>query len=694
MSHQFAPTFTETQIEDDLARGEIIVSKDGFNVEGGDLEVMLETRNTNTALNDIGTVFGQSDATSIIANITAKFKDFIGTFTTDIEAPATPNSLDVIGMRVFDNSNFVYDAPIVTSTPFPEPAKIIDRQFEADPTTLEITNTIAKETIFDYATDAVRDINSKVQVVTVPVETSIFNFFTNAGANAFAVDSNGNFFVVISTNNISKFDSSGAFLLSFTTNVVATKTAAIAIDSNDDVFIVSSNASVAIVEKYSNLGVFSNGTNINSGGQPQAWGIGINSLDEVFATSYANPPNDSGITKLDNSLVITVARVDFALGNVPPLSKTIVFDLNDDVYLLDFDANDLVKFDRTNLNVLSNTGSAADNVITIGDNLILQTGDQYEIRDINNATIATFTQADGLPQVKGNFLYVHDGGFINKYPINFGTSTLEVLTRDVNSNFVSRITQTLSQTIPETFATGSFNMFQAKVIISNLSSDEYRAFFLIYENFNGTTPTVDSSDWTATSNMVDGNLDSFDEVEATHLAATSQTILDFSDIALRDFSANLQTDIISGTPAITFNLEGSNDLVTFTPISSGTLTDGVLEKVTSTDENFRFIRLTQSTVDNTNPFVVTHSLFEMWDNKIVNGLDFSTVLVGGSTVADGTIDQADPLTFQIADNGEGLQPNQPFPLEALKFLTMNVTVLRTGQTLQLHRVTTVTVQRG
>jgi len=691
MSHQLAPTFTQTQIEDDLARGEIIVSKEGFNVEGGDLEVMLETRNTNAALNDIGAVLGQSDATSIIANLTAKFKDFIGTFTTNIEAPVAPNSLDVIGMRVFDNSNFSYDAPIVTSTPFPEPAKIIDRQFEVDPTTLELTNTIALETIFDYDTDDVRDINTKVQVVTVPVETSNLNFFTNAGANPFTVDSNGNIFVSTTSSQVTKFDNTGAFVLSFNTTASITS---MAVDSTDRVFVFSFTAGASIIERFSNTGVFQTSGTVDAGGFSRGDSMGINSLDEVFAVTYENPPNDTGITRLTTDLVIDVAKVLISFGNVPTFAKTMAFDLNDDVYVLDLTDNQLRVRDHTNLSQVRNQGSSASNVMTINNTVMLQTAASYGVFNELGNSIGTINQADGFPIVKGNSLYVHSGGFMDRFDINFGTSTLEVLTRDTNSNFVSRITPTLSQTLPETFATGAFNMFQAKVILSNLSSDEYRAFFLIFENFNSTTPTIASSDWTTTSNMNDGNLGSFDAEEAAHSAATSQTVLDFSDINLRDFFANLQTDIQSGTPAITFNLEGSNDLATFTPITSGSLTDGVLEKITSTDENFRFVRLTQSTIDNTNPFVVIHSLFEVWDNKIVNGLDFSTVLVGGSTAADGVIDQSDPLTFQIVDNGEGLQPNQPFPLEASKFLTMNVTTLRTGQTLQLHRITTVIVQRG
>ena len=138
---------------------------------------------------------------------------------------------------------------------------------------------------------------------------------------------------------------------------------------------------------------------------------------------------------------------------IPREETDYIFDLNDDVYCINTTTTDLFKIDRTNLS-FSTTGSSADNVIAINDTIIQQDGDQYTVQDTDANFIGTITQADGKPVVKDNFLYTHTGGFINKYAINFGTSTLEVLTRDSNSNFTSRITQTLSESVAETFATG------------------------------------------------------------------------------------------------------------------------------------------------------------------------------------------------------------------------------------------------
>jgi len=843
MSHQFTPTFTKTEAEDDLARGEIIVSKDGFNVEGGDLEVMLETRNTNVLLNDIGAVLGQTDATSIIANITAKFKNFIGTFTNNIVAPTAPNSLDVIGMRVFESGGFIYDAPNVLSSDWdaPEQPKMVDRVFGSDPAVLTVDNNETKETVFNFGSIATRDLIAKISadiisgtpnltfdiqisddnLVFVSVDSGAltdgvsnltqtsqsFQFvkvmITAEDENTFDVDFNI-FEVFNRVSSPVSFPSSdftpttnindGNLNTSVTKNTVndgvttiavgdfgsiATRKLAVRIESAILTGAVTTTFDLEISDDNISYSSISTGTLIDGlpitvceGDQSFRYArITLDSTDaaiftvdhriyEIFAMKSAVVNDAGGYTDPDNA--IDGDRDTFAnrvvINQVSPQNYTMdidflteasrsmgfissfnwsgvtVFELE---YTLSSSTDDISYTQRIFINpdaagvgvtfdevaspenfrylrlfvtasrssgvgdtdsknfeiycidtaetvaIISYTGAASEEAAMVDEDL---TTFGSEISGVtNNVTVADFGS------IATRDLQMRIESIINSGVIQ---SEFEIEISDDNISYVSLETTALTDNVIANPANLTQSFRYARLTMRIISgSQPFNIDHIIYEIYGSSPSVVLSSDWSPTTNMVDSELDTFETLNVTNPDTTRETVFDFITAISRDIHALIRPTTINGTPTYSFVLSGSMDNISFFTIDSGALTDGITTDASGAPVVLRYVKI-EITGTETGTFEADFDIFEIYDANVINALDSSTVLVGGSTGINGAIDQPDPLTFQITDSGEGLQPNQPFPLLASKFLTMNVTALRTGQVLQLHRITTATIQRG
>jgi len=840
MSHQLAPTFTQTQLEDDLARGEIIVSKDGFNVEGGDLEVMLETKNTNTLLNDIGTVLGQTDPTSIIANITAKLRNFVGTFTTNIVAPTLPNSLDVIGMRVFDSGTFVYEAPTILTSDWDvgEQPKMVDRVFGSDPAVLRADNNETKETVFNFGSILTRDLIAKISAdinsgtpnLTFDIQISDDNLvfvsvdsgtLTDGVPNLTQTSQTFQFVkVIIIAEDENPFDvdfkifevfdrvsSPTAFPssdFSPTTNIndgdldtsitkntvndgattiavgdfgsIASRKPAVRIEtvpvtgtatttfdlevSDDDIVYVSVKT-----------GTLTDNVPITVGAVAQSFRfirITLDSTDasiftvdhriyQIFAmqSSVVQSPgpyiNDSNAIDGDvntaathginaNTIQTYSMDIDFAsiasrsIGFIAQFGWITMSFLEYDLQISDDDITYVDSLTRdysgdSGNNVRTDEVSAPVSFrflrmkVRAGPTTIgITSSSNFEIYCVDTAETVIITSYTGpaseeaaivdedlttfgseISGVKNNVLVADFGSIAMRdlqmrieSIINSGViqSEFEIEISDDNISYVSLETTPLTDNIITNPANLAESFRYARLTMRIISgSQPFDIDHLVYEIYGSSESSVLTSDWSPTTNMDDSELDTFETLNVTNPASTRETVFDFITTISRDIHALIRPITINGTPTYSYVLSGSLDNISFFTIDSGALTSGITTDASGTPVVLRFVKIEMIGTE-IGTFEADFDIFEIYDANVINALDSSTVLVGGSTAAGGAIDQTDPLTFQIEDAGEGLQPNQPFPLEALKFLTMNVTALRTGQVIQLDRVTTVTIQRG
>ena len=696
MSQQGEGVLTIFQLVEELVRSQVVVSKDGYSCDGTDLFAFPESGDSTFALNDVINTEAATDVDISALEAKTFLINNDGTFTTPIQAPNNSQKpLTSFGFRFQEVGGFVYDAPIVLSTPYPEPARIVDRKFENTPTELEVTNFQERETIAEFDSLAVRDTTVKVQISPLPLSTSTFQFTTVSSGRPFAIGSDGSFYVFTDNSTVTKFDSSGVFDLDWTLNGTYTGSGGIAVDSSDNVYTLSSDSVGfdVVIEKHSSLGVFAIKWDVQNLGGPSifARGLGINSLDEIYAIVDETSGADSTtLSRWDTSGASLGSNLTLVADN-RAYSTTIAFDSNNDIYVLGISDDIVQVVSRTSFTIIRSWTSDGSFIAISGDIVyVSDSGGIFTVSDTSGNVIASsFTRNSGhlVIDVNGDF-FIHDGTIIIKYALPSTILDVDVLTSTGDANFISQVSQTLTANIPSTVLTGSVNMKLVKVVLRALLDEEFTCILQIFDVSSATNPVVIFSDWSETSNMVDGDLSTANYLEVININPTLSTIVDFTEIENRDFSTNIQTDIISGTPTLTYLFEGTNDLITFTTIDSGSLTDGVLEKVVAASETFRHVRITQIPSDIINPYVAKQSIFEVWDGLVLNGLDFSTIKVGGSTTQDTTVNQTDALVFQISDAQTILHPPRYFDIEINKFYTVEVTVLRTGQTIRPDRAMT------
>ncbi len=227
----------------------------------------------------------------------------------------------------------------------------------------------------------------------------------------------------------------------------------------------------------------------------------------------------------------------------------------------------------------------------------------------------------------------------------------------------------------------SFKFARVTMGIGGVAGDS--ANLLIYEIYSPISPIITSSDWSSTSNMIDSDLDTFNTENASNLVTTRDTIIDFASVESRDVHALIRATTTTGSPSLSFVLSTSVDNVVFNTLDSGALVSGIT-KDASGIVNMRYakVEITGTEVGN---FEADFDIFEVYDSDVVNGLDSSIIKVGGSTSLDSTVNQTDPLTFTVSDSDVLFHPPRYFDVEQNKFLTGEVTALRTGQVIDLDR---------
>lgn len=711
MSQQAEGVLTIGELLDQLVRSQVVVSKDGYSCDGTDLYAFPNSDDLpDTNLND--TVHTEATAIDIstVTSAAIKIKNNNGTNGDTIQALADTNKpLDTFGLRISETGGFVYDAPTVQSTGFiGQESKIIDAKFTIDPAFVTRSNFQEKITTADFETVALRDVSTTVRISeifnNIPVASKFINpTFTNFIHEQFVRDSVGNFYFLnkfTSPDSIDKYDTNFNFITSFNVTGLAT---GIAIDSNDTLFIGDGSSNPDRIQTFSTLGVagiFWEVTTINT----TIFGLGVNSSDEVYvtydngaATAIRRFTNTGTILNTDLSIAQDNSRgtstVFDSLGNVYVLTgsdggTTFVTSLNADLSVTRFTRTIGSNFDFGSLAVKNNI---LYTTLDTSKNLVLFDTDNQELGTINQSTMNVL----GSLYVKDNDLFIQGSSSntneVLKYTLSNATLNVDVLTSTDGNVFTSQNSQVLTDGVTSTVSSGSVSMQFARITLSELSSNNFKGVYQIFDISDGTLPVIIRSDLITNNepiHMIDGDLSTFNLVISENLGSRLETIVDFRSLKSYDFNANVKTKIKSGTPAtLGFILEGTNDLFNFTSISSGTLVDNTFTNIASVSQEFRYARII---IDNTGTiqYTLEQSLFEVWDKQIHNGLDFSTVEFGGSGTDGGGVNQADPLSFEISDGATKLHRPRYFLLEASKFLSVEVTALRTGQVIQTDRAMT------
>jgi len=123
-------------------------------------------------------------------------------------------------------------------------------------------------------------------------------------------------------------------------------------------------------------------------------------------------------------------------------------------------------------------------------------------------------------------------------------------------------------------------------------------------------------------------------------------------------------------------------------VSFPSLTDGVITTVGNVIGIMRFSKIEITGTDIGN-FEADFEIYEFYDGNETNALDASILRFGGSTSQDSTVNQTDPITITISDGNTLLHPPRYFDIEEAKFLTAEITALRTGQQIIVDNVMTL-----
>ena len=587
MSHQFAPTFSKTEGEDDLARFDGMESLDGYNVIGGRLLVALETKNANELLNDIGRVEGKTPSLSVLGSVVAQYKNFDGTFDTDIKAPATraTNPLDIGGMRVVENGGFVYDTPTVLSSDWDvgEQPKMIDRIFTSNPAVLTVDNNESKNTVFDFSTIAIRNLTVKISAdiisgtpnltydilvsddnltfasidsasLTDGVEKLIqssqtFRFvkvvMTAEDENTFSVDFNIFDCFELNPSTITSSD------WSTTTNMIDTD-----LNTFDNLL---SNIGVQSSQTISDFGSIATrnivvilGSLTNSGTATHSYEIAISDTNSGYSII------DSGIATSTTQLILPSISLRFLRIIIKSTGTS--FDADHRIYLI----GETISFTSVGFSDFIDDANSIDNDFST-----------FAFAENDFSPITTVQRASSLTGSIGCRIKVSSNSINPKIEFEPSTFYTQFLGLNVLTDVIT--TSTTAQNITLDITTG------------NNSADTE-----LYEVYYFNPPTITSSDWSTTTNMIDNKSETFNTNNV--IETPPNTVFDFGSIDTRLFNTRLESTIVAGSPSFSYEIEISDDNITFVSIDSASLTSGVITDITIGVNSFRYVKISMSLI--------------------------------------------------------------------------------------------------
>ncbi len=518
----------------------------------------------------------------------------------------------------------------------------------------------------NYNRIRLQESNDNVNFTFVQTVTKTDDFNVNANTDQIVVAPNNEVYALVeSLDEVQRFSATGTSTGTFS---ISTGSRSITSDSSNNIYV---GFLAGLVEKYSDTGTFLTSWTIGGGGSVVALAVDTNG--DIYALDGVS----DRVYKTDN---VGAAILDFATFNGDESMDT---DSNDNLYI--------VGGDGANTNVYSSTGTLVDTWATTKTSPSSIAIDSDDIVYIATLSGGTNDEVD---------LFAVDGTFRETITVDNQVRQMQVSkfvdndlfifesTTDDIERWSFNIETDNNNEIIDTVVASSQNFIKFELIAfstTSVSVDQE-----IYEIFRTLTlPTVDSSDWASTSNMISGDISSFDTLAvAAAGGGEQQTTFDFGTIELRNMHVKIQVDTIDGTPIYAYVLEVSDTDSSYVTIDSGALLTGVsVDATNNLDTSFRFARIR---IEDTlgSPFESNFSIFQGFDSNIINDLDFSTIRVGGSSLLDGTVDQTDPLEFQVLDGGTILHPPRYFDIDINKFFTVEVVSLRTGQIIATDRVMT------
>jgi len=209
----------------------------------------------------------------------------------------------------------------------------------------------------------------------------------------------------------------------------------------------------------------------------------------------------------------------------------------------------------------------------------------------------------------------------------------------------------------------------------------------IFEVFAYTNNTIFSSEFTDSGNIVDGDLDTFATASVTNPTATQEVIIDFGTSEERVLQAKLNITLLLGSASSTAELLTADSVDgPFISRVSLAISDNVDTILDAGTQTFQFAQLLLTSSD-ADTFQAQNRVFQIYDNNIIEPFNESTVSIGTSDTQDSTLTST-LWEETISGNQTILMPHQVVTLLQNKFLTMEVTQLKTGASITLDQIHT------
>ncbi len=405
-------------------------------------------------------------------------------------------------------------------------------------------------------------------------------------------------------------------------------------------------------------------------------GIEASASDEI----YAHNTSTNRVYRTDD---VGVAINDFSVGSAISLA----LDSSDNVYVIDTATEFVEK--RSNTGTLITSWSTTSELGTSANAIAIDSSDLVYVGG-SVGEIAVYTDTGTLVD---NFTPSSASGFSVKnmavattvdddvYSVTgtAGVNRFSIVRISYNTSVSSGIINSVLDSFPNRYL--GVDMISFSTGTQTPDQNIYEVYEVVQN------PTVVSSNWLTTSDMVDNDPATSDSlVVEGEGGGEKETIFDFESIALRNMHTLIETNTIDGTPVYSFELAVS-DLVggPYVVIDSGSLTSGVKTDATNnTDTSFRFARIRINDTLGL-PFKADFDIFEGYDSNVLNDLTFSTVVIGGSTNQDNTVDQTDPITLEVSDGQIIFHPPRYFRIDQSKYLTAQITSLKTAHEIEIVR---------
>lgn len=658
MSQESTPTWI-TELLIDLTRLEITESKEGVSVEGAPLIAAANIGETPDSLNDLVKTDSFVSALSAVGSKSALFRNLDGTTGSPV---LTPNSdtrkFKVFGWKLTSVDSFSYIPPTVSSSDFLPSVDIVDGDFDTFASSIS-DNSDQRESIIDFGSSAARPLLIKVKATDVigsPASSVVTSRATASGGPFTQIDTRP-----LTTGLDEKF------ILPAGTAFRFIKCELVSVDSlaftvTQDQFEITSPVSPTVTSsdwtggeeaKMVDLDLSTFGRVTDTGTIVEtktilSFGSSLSRTPKakIRANTTIGTSTDTFILGVSNSASgpFTVVASGVLTNNVP---LTITGTVSTFQYMeLIISSTNIAAFTVTHDTFqMWSTIPAVVNPTVIGGNLtgpLIVDGNPstFESLIASSFSFTASTVVDFGSIASRVVNYKLDTDVISGL-LNIGASTAILRVSNDNVNYTTIKTDTIPTT--ETSFVAPSATFRYAIVSMNARA--IGSFVRVdYKNFQiqatedvftaGTVFISSTYSIPERLKIIDSDLNTFATRSAAGQGVIKTAVFDAGSIASRSILALIRMTHTIGSATNAFLLEKSDDNVSYTDITSGALTSGVIETIPVTPTSFRYVRLSIECAGITN-FTVDDDIFEVL--TYTNNTVFSSQFTNSANIVDGDL---------------------------------------------------------